>query len=136
MPFTLVPIGRVHSELRDAALAPKQGSEGAPEARIEIFPKYTDALDGIAQCSELVVLTWLHEAHRDVMRVHPRDDETRPLTGVFATRSSHRPNPVGLHRVSLLNVDGRGWLIVAGLEAIDGTPVIDLKPVLDRSLER
>jgi tRNA-Thr(GGU) m(6)t(6)A37 methyltransferase TsaA len=128
--FTVLPIGRVHSELRDRALAPKQGSEGAPDARVEIFPEFAAALDGIAKCPEIILLTWLHEAERDVLKVHPRDDETRPLTGVFATRSSDRPNPVGLHRVRLLDVDASGWLTVQGLEAIDGTPVIDLKPVL------
>lgn len=126
----LVPIGRVHSELRDRRRAPKQGSEGAPAARLEIFSAYAPGLAGIAAGQEILVLTWLHEAQRDVLKVHPRDDEAHPLTGVFATRSADRPNPVGLHRVTVLEVESNGWLRVQPLEAVDGTPVVDLKPVL------
>jgi tRNA-Thr(GGU) m(6)t(6)A37 methyltransferase TsaA len=129
------PIGRVHSELRDRAHAPKQGYEGAPDARLEIFSEFAPGLNGITTGTEILVLTWLHEADRTALQVHPRDDATRPLTGVFATRSSDRPNPIGLHRVTVLDVDSRGWLHVRGLEAIDGTPVVDLKPVLDRFVD-
>jgi tRNA-Thr(GGU) m(6)t(6)A37 methyltransferase TsaA len=125
----LKPVGIVRSSLRDRASAPRQGSEGAPDAVISLEPSYEDALQGIAVGDEVIVLTWLHEADRGVLQVHPRDDETRPLTGVFATRSSDRPNPIGLHRVTVLGLDGLE-LRVGPLEAIDGTPVLDLKPVL------
>ena len=132
---TLVPIGRVHSTLCDRSKAPRQGEEGAPIARIEIFAQFVRAMDGIEPGADLVVLTWLHEARRDVLEVHPRGEQVNPLTGVFATRSPDRPNPVGLHRVRVRDVDARGWLTVEPLEAIDGTPVVDLKPVLDRSAD-
>jgi tRNA-Thr(GGU) m(6)t(6)A37 methyltransferase TsaA len=125
----LVPVGVVRSPLRSRADAPRQGSEGAPDARILLERSYADALRGIRAGDELIVLTWLHEADRDVLEVHPRDDESRPLTGVFATRSSDRPNPIGLHRVTVRRADGLE-LEVGPLEAIDGTPVVDLKPVL------
>jgi tRNA-Thr(GGU) m(6)t(6)A37 methyltransferase TsaA len=125
----LVPIGVVRSALRTRADAPRQGSEGAPDAAIVVEPSFADALHGIRVGDELIVLTWLHEADRDVLQVHPRDDESRPLTGVFATRSSDRPNPVGLHRVTVRRLDGLE-LEVGPLEAIDGTPIVDIKPVL------
>ena len=127
--YVVKPIGVVRSALRDRADAPRQGSEGAPDARIALEPSFADALQGIRVGDELVLLTWLHEADRSVQQVHPRDDETRPLTGVFATRSSDRPNPIGLHRVTVLAIDGVE-LAVGPLEAIDGTPLVDLKPVL------
>ena len=127
--YVLRPIGVVRSPLRDRADAPRQGSEGAPDARIALEPSFADALQGIRVGDELVLLPWLHEADRSVQQVHPRDDETRPLTGVFATRSSDRPNPIGLHRVTVLAIDGVE-LAVGPLEAIDGTPLVDLKPVL------
>jgi tRNA-Thr(GGU) m(6)t(6)A37 methyltransferase TsaA len=127
------PIGRVHSPLVHRADAPKQGYEGAPDARLEIEAAFVRGLDGIEPGQDLLVLTWLHEAQRDVLAVHPRDDLTRPLTGVFATRSADRPNPIGLHRVTVLAVESGGSLQVQGLEAIDGTPVIDLKPALPRA---
>lgn len=127
---SLRPIGWVHSPLKRPADAPKQGFEGAPDARIQIEPDFLPGLDGIEAGQEVLVLTWLHQAKRDVLAVHPRDDLRRPLTGVFATRSADRPNPVGLHRVKVLSIDRSGRLDVQGLEAIDGTPVIDLKPVL------
>ena len=127
--YVLRPIGVVRSRLRERADAPRQGSEGAPDARIALEPSFADALQGIRVGDELVLLTWLHEADRSVQQVHPRDDETRPLTGVFATRSSDRPNPIGLHRVTVLAIDGVE-LAVGPLEAIDGTPLVDLKPVL------
>ena len=100
--YVLKPIGVVRSPLRDRADAPRQGSEGAPDAWIVLEPSVADALQGIRVGDELVLLTWLHEADRSVLQVHPRDDDTRPLTGVFATRSSDRPNPIGLHRVAVL----------------------------------
>ena len=109
--------------------ATRQGNEGAPDATILLEPSYADALQGIRVADELILLTWLHEADRSVLQVHPRDDETRPLTGVFATRSSDRPNPVGLHRVTVRAIDGLE-LAVGPLEAIDGTPLVDIKTVL------
>jgi tRNA-Thr(GGU) m(6)t(6)A37 methyltransferase TsaA len=127
--YLVNPIGFVRSELKDREAAPRQGDEGAPDASIDLEPSVSDALQGIAVGDELVVVTWLHEARRDVLQVHPRDDESRPLTGVFATRSSDRPNPLGLHRVTVLGIAGRE-LRVGPLEAIDGTPVVDIKPVL------
>jgi tRNA-Thr(GGU) m(6)t(6)A37 methyltransferase TsaA len=125
----LTPIGRVESALTDPALAPKQGREGAPAARIVLDPAIADALDGVAPGDQVIVLTWLHRARRSVLRVHPRDDPANPLCGVFATRSSDRPNPIGLHEVVVLAVDGAS-LRVQPLEAIDGTPVLDIKPVI------
>jgi tRNA-Thr(GGU) m(6)t(6)A37 methyltransferase TsaA len=125
----LRPVGRVESPLTDPAMAPRQGDEGAPAARIVFEPAVAAALDGIAAGDRLVVLTWLDRAARDVLRVHPRDDRSRPLAGVFATRSQDRPNPIGLHEVEVLAIDGV-VLTVEPLEAVDGTPVLDLKPVL------
>ena len=127
--YVLKPIGFVRSPLRARTDAPRQGSEGAPDAWILLEPSMADALQGIAAGDRLVVVTWLHEAQRDVLQVHPRDDASRPLTGVFATRSSDRPNPLGLHRVTVYGIDGLE-LAVGPLEAIDGTPVVDLKPHL------
>ncbi len=129
--FSLRPIGIVHSELSSRKNAPKQGSEGAPEAWIEIYPGFIEALDGIVQDCSIVILTWFHQAERDTLKVHPRGDPNNPLTGVFATRSPDRPNPIGLHRVKVLEVDKQRGLRVYPLEAIDGTPVIDIKPILD-----
>jgi tRNA-Thr(GGU) m(6)t(6)A37 methyltransferase TsaA len=128
--MTLTPIGTVRSPLASLADAPKQGHEGAPDARILIEPPFRRGLDRLAAGQELLVLTWLHRSRREVLAVHPRDDPAQPLTGVFATRSPNRPNPIGLHRVRLLALEGDGMLLVSGLEAIDGTPVIDIKPAL------
>jgi tRNA-Thr(GGU) m(6)t(6)A37 methyltransferase TsaA len=127
--YVLRPIGVVRSPLRRREDAPRQGSEGAPAARILLESSYADALQGIRVGDELVLVTWLHEADRSVLQVHPRDDLSRPLTGVFATRSSDRPNPLGLHPVTVHGIDGLE-LAVEPLEAIDGTPVVDIKPVL------
>ena len=128
-PIQLSPIGFVRSPLRDLAAAPRQGREGAPDAWIDVLPEVSEALDGIAVGDELVVVTWLHQARRDILKVHPRDDESNPLTGVFATRSSERPNPLGLHEVTVREIAALE-LKVGPLEAIDGTPVVDLKPVI------
>ena len=125
----LVQIGVVRSSLRAREDAPRQGSEGAPDALIVVEPSYADTLHGIGAGDELILVTWLHEAQRDVLQVHPRDDESRPLTGVFATRSSDRPNPLGLHEVTVRRIAGLE-LEVGPLEAIDGTPVVDIKTAL------
>src|SRR5262245_27080559 len=108
MAYALEPIGVVRSSLKNREDAPRQGGEGAPAATIEVAEPFRDALHGIQEGDELVVLTWLHEADRGVLQVHPRDDASRPLTGVFATRSSDRPNPVGLHRVTVLAISATG----------------------------
>jgi tRNA-Thr(GGU) m(6)t(6)A37 methyltransferase TsaA len=123
------PIGVIRSTLKARGQAPKQGSEGAPDAWLELRPFAAKGLDGLAVGDEILVITWLHRARRDVLRVHPRSDRTRPLAGVFATRSPDRPNPVGLHRVTLRRIAGNR-LRIGPIEAIDGTPVIDIKPVL------
>lgn len=130
--ITLIPIGIVRSELTERADAPMQGYEGAPEAWIEVDEDVADGLKDVAVGQEVILITWFHQAQRDVLQVHPRSDTTRPLSGVFATRSPDRPNPLGLHRVTVLEVE-EGRLKVEPLEAIDGTPVVDIKPVLDRS---
>lgn len=125
----LAPIGRVESPLTDPATAPKQGDEGAPGAWLVLDAGVLAGLDGIEAGDEIVVLTWLDRARRDVLEVHPRGDLSRPPQGVFSTRSPDRPNPIGLHRVTVAEIDGNR-LRVEGLEALDGTPVLDLKPVL------
>ncbi len=122
----LKPIGVIHSPLKDRGSAPRQGTEGAPDATIEIDPVFVDALRGIEVGEEIIVLTWLHEAERDVLQVHPRSDLTRPPRGVFSTRSPDRPNPIGLHIVTVREIAGN-TLRVGPLEAIDGTPVVDIK---------
>lgn len=128
-------VGRVSSPLTDPAAAPKQGDEGAPETVVQIAAEFEAALRGVEAGDELLVLTWLDRADRDVLAVHPRGDTSRPETGVFATRSPDRPNPIGLHRVRVIAIDGPR-LRLAGLEALDGTPVVDLKPVLEAVGER
>jgi tRNA-Thr(GGU) m(6)t(6)A37 methyltransferase TsaA len=130
--YTIEPIGVVRSTLTQLEDAPMQGDEGAPEAWLELTPQMAQGITGIKPGDELIVLTWLHLAERDVLQVHPRGDINRPLTGVFATRSPDRPNPIGLHRVSVLEV-AEHKLRVAPLEAIDGTPIVDIKPVLATS---
>ena len=128
-PTELRRIGVVESPLDDLDAAPKQGREGGADAWIVLAPEFVDGLDGVAAGDRLLVLTWLHLGDRDVLRVHPRDDVSNPLRGVFSTRSASRPNPIGLKEVEVLEIDG-GRLRVAPLEAVDGTPVVDLKPVL------
>jgi tRNA-Thr(GGU) m(6)t(6)A37 methyltransferase TsaA len=125
----LTPVGRVESSLTDPASAPKQGHEGAPDAWLVFDASVADALADVGPGDRLIVLTWLDRARRDVLRVHPRDDASNPLRGVFSTRSADRPNPIGLHTVEVLAVDGLR-IRVRDLEALDGTPVLDLKPVL------
>ena len=131
----LTAIATVESPLRDRAAAPRQGDEGAPEAWLAFEPAVADGLDGLRRGDELLVLTWLDRARRDVLRVRPRDDPARPEQGVFGTRSPDRPNPIGLHRVTVLEIDGLR-LRVADLEALDGTPVVDVKPLLATVDER
>jgi tRNA-Thr(GGU) m(6)t(6)A37 methyltransferase TsaA len=130
MTYSVRPIGVVRSSLRSLRNAPKQAFEGAPEAVLEIDPFFAPALHGVAPGNDLILLTWLHRADRSVLETHPRDDPTAPLTGVFATRSSDRPNPVGLHRVTVVALEGPTLLRVAAPEAIDGTPIVDLKVAL------
>ena len=133
--FIVRPIGRVESPLVSTADAPRQGDEGAPEAYLILDSDVQAGLNGIATGADLIVLTWLHRADRTTLTVHPRGDVSRPEQGVFSTRSASRPNPIGLHRVRVLGIDGVR-LHVSGLEAIDGTPIIDLKPILGRIEER
>jgi tRNA-Thr(GGU) m(6)t(6)A37 methyltransferase TsaA len=134
--FTIRPIGRVLSPLREREQAPKQGSEGAPEAWLELEPAVQEGLTDLRVGEEVLVLTWLHRADRETLRVHPRDDVSVPLRGVFSTRSQDRPNPVGIHRVRIVEIESPTRFRVDGLEAFDETPIIDLKPVLDRVQER
>ena len=124
--MNLRPVGILRSSLKDRKDAPRQGVEGAPDAWIEVEPWARDALLGIAVGDELVVLTWLHEADRRTLKVHPRSDPTNALAGVFATRSPDRPNPIGLHPVTVRAIEGLR-ILVGPIEAIDGTPVLDLK---------
>lgn len=133
--FMVRPIGRVESPLVSTADAPRQGDEGAPEAYLILDSDVQAGLNGIATGADLIVLTWLHRADRTTLTVHPRGDVSRPEQGVFSTRSPSRPNPIGLHRVRVLGID-EARLHVSGLEAIDGTPIIDLKPILGRIEER
>jgi tRNA-Thr(GGU) m(6)t(6)A37 methyltransferase TsaA len=132
--YQVEAIGRVESPLTDLASAPRQGDEGAPDAWLVFQPAVLDALEGIQPGDEVIVLTWLHRARRDVLRVHPRGDASRPQEGVFSTRSPHRPNPIGLHVVEVLSRDGLR-LRVRNLEAINGTPIVDLKPVLSSDVD-
>jgi tRNA-Thr(GGU) m(6)t(6)A37 methyltransferase TsaA len=129
----LEAIGHVESPLTDRELAPKQGSEGSPDAWLVFRPSVRDALSDLKKGDEVIVLTWLDRADRETLRVHPRDDPSRALMGVFSTRSADRPNPIGLHRVRIVSiVDGLRFL-VRNLEALDRTPILDVKPVLGES---
>jgi tRNA-Thr(GGU) m(6)t(6)A37 methyltransferase TsaA len=128
-------VARVRSPLTDLAGAPKQGDEGAPGATIIFEPEYAEAMADLRPGDEVILLAWLDRADRAVMSVHPRGDSSRPLTGVFSTRSPARPNPIGLHRVTVERVDGLR-VEVSGLDAIDGTPIVDVKPVLGGIDER
>lgn len=128
-PIEITPVGRVESSLTDRAEAPKQGSEGAPEAWLVFEPEFGEALLGIEVGDEVIVLTWFDRAAREVLQTHPRSDPANPIQGVFATRSPDRPNPIGLHPVEVVEVDGLR-LRVTDMEALDGTPILDLKPVI------
>ena len=134
--YTLRPIGYVRSGLTDLAQAPKQGDEGAPDAWLEFAEDVAPGLQDVRAGDQVLVLTWLDRAERSTLRVHPRDDRSAPLRGVFSTRSADRPNPIGLHRVEVLEVAAATRLRVGPLEALDGTPVLDLKPVLGGGPER
>ncbi|WP_290059047.1 tRNA (N6-threonylcarbamoyladenosine(37)-N6)-methyltransferase TrmO [Amycolatopsis solani] len=127
--YEVRPVAHVRSPLTDRAAAPKQGDEGAPPAHVVFAPDFHAAAADLRPGDRLVLLTWLHEADREVRAVHPRGDPARPSTGVFSTRSPDRPNPIGLHTVTVTAAD-KGTLTVTGLEAIDGTPILDVKPVL------
>ena len=127
--YTLKAIGFVRSGLKSRRKAPKQGNEGAPDAWLEMGSSVAKGLEGVHAGEEIIVITWFHQARRDVLKLHPRGDKSLPLTGVFATRSPDRPNPLGLHRVRVLEIAG-SRLKVGPLEAINGTPVVDIKPVL------
>lgn len=133
--MSLRPIGRVESSLVDRDSAPKQGDEGAPDAWLVFEPDVARGLADLAVGIDILVLTWLDRARRDVLAVHPRGDLSRPETGVFSTRSPDRPNPIGLHRVGIIAIDGNR-VQVRDLEALDGTPIVDVKPVLDPGTER
>jgi tRNA-Thr(GGU) m(6)t(6)A37 methyltransferase TsaA len=127
--YDVVPIGMVESPLTDKATAPKQGHEGSPEAWLVFEPAVLEGLDGIAPGDAVILLTWLDRADRGVLRVHPRGDVANPIQGVFNTRSPDRPNPIGLHEVQIVEIDGNR-VRVRDLEALDGTPIVDVKPVL------
>jgi len=131
----MTAIGVVRSPLRDRRDAPRQAFEGAPEAILEIDPVFAPALDRVTSGTELIVVTWLHKADRTVLQVHPMDDESIPLTGVFATRSPDRPNPIGLHRVTVIITDPPTSVHVDALEAIDGTPILDLKVAMKEATD-
>src|SRR5262245_11182680 len=130
MAYELQPIGYLRSTLHNTNDAPRQGSEGAPDAWLEIESAFVPALRGVQASDELVLITWLHRANRDVLEVHPRGDPNNPLTGVFATRSQHRPNPLGLHRVTVREITGNR-LRVGPIEAVESTPAVDVKIALE-----
>jgi tRNA-Thr(GGU) m(6)t(6)A37 methyltransferase TsaA len=127
--WRLRPIGVIRSTLRERSEAPKQGSEGAPDAWLDVQNFARSALEGIVPGDDLLILTWLHQSDRTVLKVHPRSDPSRRLTGVFATRSPDRPNPIGLHRITVRKIE-KHRLLIGPIEAIDGTPVVDIKPAL------
>ncbi|HVW60169.1 MAG TPA: tRNA (N6-threonylcarbamoyladenosine(37)-N6)-methyltransferase TrmO [Puia sp.] len=130
--YVLEPIGFIQSPVKNRDEAAKQGYEGAPDVWLVINDNVAKALEGTMPGDEVILITWFHRSSRDVLAVHPRGDKRNPVTGVFATRSPDRPNPLGLHRVKVLEIKGTS-LKVGPLEAIDGTPVVDVKPVLDMS---
>jgi len=128
--FFIEPIGVIRSEIKNREDAPLFYTDGAPNAFIEMIPAYTDGLHRMRVGDEIIVITWFHQAHRGTLKVHPRGNVSNPLTGVFSTRSPDRPNPLGLHRVKVLEINP-GGLHIGPIEAIDGTPVIDIKPVVE-----
>jgi tRNA-Thr(GGU) m(6)t(6)A37 methyltransferase TsaA len=133
--FEVKAIGRVESSLTDLESAPRQADEGAPAAWLVFEPEVLEGLRSLRPGDEVIVLTWLDRANRDVLSVHPRGDTSRAQEGVFSTRSPHRPNPIGLHTVEITAIDGRRTQ-VRGLEALDGTPILDLKPVLSGDISK
>jgi tRNA-Thr(GGU) m(6)t(6)A37 methyltransferase TsaA len=128
--YLLHPVGVIRSPIKLRGEGPKQGREGAPNAWLDVSPEISSALDGIEVGDEIIVVTWLHAARRDELKVHPRGDTSIPMAGVFATRSPDRPNPLGLHRVKVREIDANR-LKIGPIEAIDGTPVVDIKPILN-----
>ncbi|HEV3419872.1 MAG TPA: tRNA (N6-threonylcarbamoyladenosine(37)-N6)-methyltransferase TrmO [Candidatus Acidoferrum sp.] len=132
--YLLEPIGWIQSELKRKEDAPRFYTEGAPNARLELDARFWDAMDGIRVGDDIVVITWLHLANRQTLKVHPRGDLTRPLRGVFSTRSPNRPNPLGLHRAKVLAID-QNVVSIGPIEAIDGTPVVDIKCVVNLSAD-
>lgn len=132
--YEIKPIGFIRSEIASREAAPRQGYEGAPDAWVEVNSAFSEGLEGISAGSEIILITWLHKAYRDILKLHPRGDKSNPMTGVFSTRSPDRPNPLGLHRVTVSEITGHK-LKVGPLEAIDGTPVVDIKPVLLQTMD-
>jgi len=132
--YTIESIGVIRSELASREGAPNQGSEGGPDAWLEVHSTFAEGLEGIRVGDDIILITWFHKAHRNILKLHPRRDKNRPLTGVFSTRSPDRPNPLGLHRVTVREISGNR-LRVGPIEAIDSTPVVDIKPVLPRSAD-
>ena len=130
--YSLKTVGYIRSTIKGREDAPRQGSEGAPDAWIEIEPRFAEALLGIEVGHELIVLTWFDQARRDILKNHPRSDPSRPLTGVFYTRSPARPNPIGIHPVTVHAIDGNR-IKVGPIEAFDGTPVVDIKSASTRA---
>jgi tRNA-Thr(GGU) m(6)t(6)A37 methyltransferase TsaA len=134
--FTIHPIGYVSTSLQDVSLAPKQGDEGASPARLDFLPDMAPGLQHLRVGDSMLLLTWLHMANRALLEVHPRDDPSAARRGVFSTRSADRPNPIGIHRVTIVDIAGPTSFAVDALEAIDQTPIIDIKPVLPNRSER
>jgi tRNA-Thr(GGU) m(6)t(6)A37 methyltransferase TsaA len=131
--FEVRAIGRVESPLTDLESAPRQADEDAPEARLVFEPEVVEGLSGLSPGDRVILITWLDRARRDVLNVHPRGDTSRPRMGVFGTRSPHRPNPIGLHQVEVIDIDGR-VVRVRSLEAMDGTPILDVKATLSEDI--
>ena len=134
MEFIVHPIGRVRSSLTDLSQCPNQGSEGAPDAWIEIDLAYTEGLMGIEPGTEIIILTWMHLGDRTTLQVHPQKNLNNPLKGVFATRSPDRPNPIALHKVTVVEIEPPSRLLVRPLEALDNTPIIDIKICLPHGI--
>jgi tRNA-Thr(GGU) m(6)t(6)A37 methyltransferase TsaA len=133
MDYILYPIGVIRSSLKDRSQCPHQGNEGAPEAWVEVEPEYVEGLGGFEPGMEIVILTWMHLADRSILSVHPKNDQSKPLTGVFRTRSADRPNPIGLHRVTVVAIESPTRLLVKPVEVVDKTPILDIKCVLENT---
>lgn len=132
--YLIEPIGVIRSHLATREEAPFQGSEGSPDAWLEVHSAFAEGLEGVRVGDDIILITWFHKGHRNILKLHPRRDTNRPLTGVFSTRSPDRPNPLGLHRVTVREISGNR-LRVGPIEAIDGTPVVDIKPVLPQTVD-